>query len=81
LELTATVPLDCGDPLGRTKGIAGAALEIAAVTTPGKSPWWAIAAVVARVAGIVVGADGYNQYRDVQDRLDQAQQQLNILSP
>jgi hypothetical protein len=66
-------------PLGF--GIAGAALAIAAWTTPGKSPWWAIVAVIASIAGIVVGADGYSQYNDVQNKLDQAQQQLRELNP
>jgi hypothetical protein len=66
-------------PLGF--GVAGAALAIAALTTPGKTPWWAILAVVASVAGIVVGIDGYSQYNDIQDKLDQAQQQLQQLNP
>jgi uncharacterized protein DUF2510 len=65
-------------PLGF--GIAGAALAIAAWTTPGKSPWWAIVAVIASIAGIVVGADGYSQYNDIQNKLDQAQQQLQELN-
>jgi Protein of unknown function (DUF2510) len=66
-------------PLGF--GIAGAALAIAALTTPGKSPWWAIVAVVASIGGIVVGVDGYSQYNDIQNKLDQAQQQLQQLNP
>lgn len=66
-------------PLGF--GIAGAALAIAALTTPGKSPWWAIVAVGASIGGIVVGVDGYSQYNDIQNKLDQAQQQLQQLNP
>ncbi len=62
-------------------GIAGLALAIAAFTIPGKTPRWAIVAVIASVAGIGIGVHDYSNYKDAKDKLDNAQKQLQQITP
>jgi chemotaxis protein histidine kinase CheA len=62
-------------------GIAGLALAIAAFTTPGKTQWWAIVAVVASIGGIAIGVHKYSNYQDTKDQISQAQQALQDLKP
>lgn len=55
-------------PLGF--GIAAAALCVAAMTVPGYTPWWLAVAVLGALAGIVTGIDGYNEFSDASESLD-----------
>jgi chemotaxis protein histidine kinase CheA len=62
-------------------GIAGLALAIAAFTVPGKNAWWAVVAVIASIGGIAIGVHKYSNYQDTKDKISQAQQQLQNLTP
>jgi len=56
-------------PLGL--GIAGAALSIVALLTPGKNDWFLVPAIIGAIVGIVVGIDGYNQFSDASAGLEE----------
>lgn len=66
-------------PLGL--GAAGAALAIAAVTTKGETPWWAIVAVLASIAGIATGISAYNEFQDQTEQAQEAIDGLNNFAP
>jgi hypothetical protein len=62
-------------------GIAALALAVAAFTTKGKTPWWAVVAVIAALGGTAIGVHDYSNYKDAKDKLDNAQKQLQQITP
>lgn len=61
-------------PLGA--GAAGLALALVAWAEPGGSPWYAWVAVIASVGALVLGITAYSEFKDVQEKAEAAQQQL-----
>jgi hypothetical protein len=55
-------------PLGF--GVAGLGLSLVAGLTKGEaSPWWAVLAVLASLAALGIGIDGYNEFSDASSGL------------
>jgi hypothetical protein len=61
-------------PLGF--GMAGVAVGIAGYTMKGSTPWWAWIAIAASIGAIIQGVIGYNDYQDIQDRVNDLQSQF-----
>jgi len=55
-------------PLGL--GAAGVALSLLARSMEGETPWWAIIAVIASVAALIIGIEGLNQINDLREGLE-----------